>query len=50
MLLVAMTVPLPWLVAVETWDRVFRDAEEAEVRVDWDIFEDLGPCPFILLG
>lgn len=53
MLLVAMTVPLPWLVPVVTVLSVFRvlsEAEEAEVRVDCDILEFRGPCPIILLG
>lgn len=48
MLLVAMTVPEPWLVPVVTVLRVLSEAEEAEVRVDWDILEFRGPCPIIL--
>lgn len=30
--------------------RVLIEADEAEVRVDWDILEFRGPCPIILLG
>ena len=42
--------PLPWLVPVVTALRVLREAEDWEVRVDWDILEFRGPCPFILVG
>lgn len=31
-------------------DRVFRDAEDADVSVEEDILEDRGPYPIILLG
>lgn len=31
-------------------ESVFSDADDAEVRVDEDIFDDRGPCPIILLG
>lgn len=31
-------------------DRVFKDAEDADVSVEEDILEDRGPCPIILLG
>jgi hypothetical protein len=49
MLLVAITLPPFCVDAVVTVASVFSDADDAEVRVELDIFDERGPCPLILL-
>lgn len=49
-LLVATTFPPFCEETVVTVDRVFNDADDAEVRVEEDILDARGPCPIILLA